>query len=59
MNYVYYKLKNDKGKYYYGIIDATKNKVVFNTDEEILKFIPYLDYAMLAITKNSAYKICF
>ena len=58
MNFAYYKLKNEKGKYYYGIIDASQNKVIFNTDEEILEFITYSDSAMLAITKNSAYKIC-
>lgn len=58
MYFAYYKLKNDKGEYYYGIIDVPNNKVIFNTNEEIKTFIPYLDYAMLAITKNSAYKIC-
>ena len=58
MYFAYYELKNDKGENYYGIIDVPNNKVIFNTKEEILTFIPYLDYAMLAITKNSAYKIC-
>ena len=57
-NNIYYKLKNDKDKFYYGIFDVILNKIIFNTDEEILKFIPHSDKAMLAITKNSAYKIC-
>ena len=58
MYFAYYIIKNDKDKYYYGIIDVPRNRVIFNTDKEIIKYIPYLDYAMLAITKNSAYKIC-
>ena len=58
MYFAYYKIKNDKGKIYYGIIDVPRNRVIFNTDEEIIKYIPLLDYAMLAITKTSAYKIC-
>ena len=31
---------------------------MFNTDEEIDVFIPYSTKAMLAIKKESAYKIC-
>ena len=58
MYFAYYTLKDDKGKFYYGIIDASRNRVIFHTDEEILKYIPYSDYAMLAITTKSAYKIC-
>ena len=56
--FAYYKLKEVQDKYYYGIIDVPKNRVIFHTDEEITQFIPYSDIAMLAITKNSAYKIC-
>lgn len=58
MYFAYYKLKDDKGKFYHGIIETRKNRVIFHTDEEILKYIPYSDYAMLAITNKSAYKIC-
>ena len=58
MYFAYYKLKDDKGKLYHGIIEVPRNRVIFHTDEEIIKYIPYLDYAMLAITKKSAYKIC-
>lgn len=58
MFFAYYKLMDDKGKFYYGIIDVPRYRVIFHTDEEIIKYIPYLDYVMLAITKNSAYKIC-
>ena len=43
---------------YHGIIDIEFNKVIFNTDEEIVDFKFYSYNAMLAITKNSVYKIC-
>ena len=57
--YVYYKIYNTiKEKYYYGIIDIILNKVIFNTDEKINSFKPYSSNSMLAITDNSAYKIC-
>ena len=57
--YLYYKLFNeDKNKYYYGIIDIEYNKVIYNTDEPMTKFIPYSKSSMLAITSSSAYKIC-
>ena len=58
MFFAYYKLKDENDKFYYGILDVPRNRVIFHTDKEILKFIPYLDYSMLAITKDSAYKIC-
>ena len=45
-------------KYYYGIIDIKKNIVVFNTEEEILTYVPYSDISMLAIISSSAYEIC-
>ena len=57
--YAYYKIKNlATGKYYYGIIDTKKNTVVFNTDKEIITYIPYTDISMLAITSDTAYEIC-
>ena len=58
--FIYYKIKsiNDKNKIYHGILDIITNKIVFNTDEEITKFIPYSNLAMLAITPTAAYKIC-
>ena len=57
--FVYYKLKRKtNNNYYYGIIDIELNKVVFNTDEAIISFIPYSDKAMLAITSTTAYRIC-
>ena len=58
--YVYYTIYNiEKETYYYGIIDIILNKVIFNTDEKINSFKPYNSNSMLAITENSAYKICF
>ena len=64
--YVYYKIYNiDKDKNYYGLIDIELNKVLYNFDEEIKTFIPYLNATnrgkygeMLAVTATSAYKIC-
>ena len=64
--YVYYKIYNiDKDKNYYGLIDIELNQVLYNFDEEIKTFIPYLDKndrgkygEMLAVTETSAYKIC-
>ena len=57
--YVYYEIFNNiKQITYHGIIDIILNKVIFNTDEEIKKFIPMSKYSMLAITKDSAYEIC-
>ena len=58
MSFAYYILKDDNGKFYYGIIEVPSNRVIFHTDEEIIKYIPYSDNAMLAITEKSAYKIC-
>ena len=57
--YIYYEIYNDdKKETYHGIIDIELNKVIFNTNEEISKFIPFSDNSMLAITNISAYKIC-
>ena len=57
--YAYYEINdNNNGKTYHGIIDIEKNKVLFNTDELIKTFVPYSNSEMLAITENSAYKIC-
>jgi hypothetical protein len=57
--YVFYELQNNKNnEIYHGIIDIQLNKVIFNTNETILEFKPYSNISMLAITENSAYKIC-
>lgn len=57
--YIFYKLQNNKNnEIYHGIIDIQLNKVIFNTNETILEFKPYSNISMLAITENSAYKIC-
>ena len=57
--YAYYTIYNPTNqKTYRGIIDTKKNVVVFNTDEEILTYIPYSDISMLAITATKAYEIC-
>ena len=57
--FVYYEIYNNIKKVtYHGIIDIILNKVIFNTDEEIKKFIPKSKNSMLALTKDSAYEIC-
>jgi hypothetical protein len=57
--FVYYKIYNeDKKKFYYGIIDVSLNKIIFNTDKKINEFKPFDSNSMLAITDDSAYKIC-
>ena len=57
--YVLYEINNKvKQKKYYGIIDVVLNKVIFNTDEAIKSFKSYSSDSFLAITDNSAYKIC-
>ena len=57
--YAYYEIydKNSE-KTYHGFMDIRQNKVLFNTDEVINTFVPYSNTEMLAITQNSAYKIC-
>ena len=57
--FVYYKIFNeDQQKFYYGIIDVSLNKIIFNTDKKIQQFKPFDSNSMLAITDDSAYKIC-
>ena len=57
--YAYYKINNlNNGKNFYGIIDTKKNLVVFNTEEDIITYVPYSNISMLAITSTTAYEIC-
>ena len=59
--YIYYEIYTLYESYeipYYGIIDIELNKIIFHTNEDIIEFIPYSNNSMLAITPNSAYKIC-
>ena len=57
--YAYYEIYNkDKKITYHGLLDIKENKVLYNIDEEIYTFIPFSKSEMLAITKDSAYKIC-
>ena len=60
--YAYYKIYNsDKDKMYYGLIDITTNKVLYNFHEGITSFIPKSTSEVkeiLAITETSAYKVC-
>ena len=57
--YVYYILTNKRtGKKNYGLINMIYNQIIYNTDEEIISFVPYTSNQMLAITSTSAYKVC-
>ena len=57
--FLYYKMQDKKDlSNYYGLFDIELNKIIFNTKEKINTFIPHTDGAMLAITNNTAYKIC-
>ena len=57
--YAYYEIYNKNTlKTNYGFMDIKNNKVLFNTDETITTFVPYSNTELLAITPNSAYKIC-
>ena len=57
--FIYYEMKSlNNSDTYYGIFDVKLNKIIFNTKEKITQFIPYNDMAMLAITKEKAYKVC-
>ena len=57
--FAYYNMTNQKtGQNYYGIIDLELNKIIFNTNEQLDKFIPYNSESMLAFTKTKAYQIC-
>ena len=57
--FLYYKMRDKtNGNIYHGIFDIVLNKIIFNTNEKIITFIPHSSHAMLAITENTAYKIC-
>ena len=62
--YVLYEIYDTiKNKSYYGIVDILENKIIFNTDEPIISFTRLKQdsesgYSFLAITKESAYRIC-
>ena len=57
--YIYYIINNTKTKkIYHGIYDVKLDKIMFNTDIDIDLFIPYSSNSMLAITKDTAYRIC-
>ena len=57
--YIYYTLVNTQtNTTYHGIYDIKLNKIMFNTNESINKFIPYSKDSMLAITDKTAYRIC-
>ena len=56
-NYAYYSIYNkNTGKTYHGILNIKFNQVLFNTDENIDVFIPYSNYSMLAIKKETVMK---
>ena len=57
--YIYYSLKNSvTGEIYHGIIEITSNKVIFNTDEEIISLTPDKNKDLLIVTPTSVYTLC-
>ena len=63
--YAYYEIYNeDQNVTYHGMIDVVLNRIIFNTDEELLTFVPYTKNSMLAIPTQKIYdqyvpyKIC-
>ena len=58
--YSFYELVDSQNQklIYRGIFDISTNKVVFNTNEDIIDFRPFSPYSMLLITNKSAYEIC-
>ena len=57
--YIYYSLKNSvTGEIYHGIIEITSNKVIFNTDEEIISLTPDQNQDLLIVTPTSVYTLC-
>ena len=55
--FAYYEIE-DHNKIYHGVIDIKMNKIIFNTNEEILDFKPYSKNSLLIITNSSAYQLC-
>ena len=60
--YVYYKIhSNSKNKNYFGLLDITENKILYNVEAEFKTFIPASTGStiiMLGITDTDAYQIC-
>ena len=57
--YVYYKIKDKvNNDIYHGILDIESNKVIFNTKDKIIDFIPFNESSICAITEDSVYEIC-
>ena len=54
--YVYYIITNNTDTFY-GIIDLEKNKIIFNTNENITDFKPLTNDSMQAILNSSLYQI--
>ena len=68
--YVYYIIKNKvTNVVYHGVLDIKTNKIMFQTDDNVELFIPYITFvdekggyehsnSMLMINSNSAYRVC-
>lgn len=58
--FVYYEItiNETNNEIYHGIIDIENNKIIFNTNETLIKFQPLTHNSILAITSESAYEIC-
>ena len=54
-DYIYYKLIDNYSQHTFGIIDITKNKVIFHSNKELTTLS---DYSMMYINNNKAYEAC-
>ena len=57
--YAYYKIYNENtDETYYGMIDISLNKIIFNTNLDLKYFKPYSNNSMLAFYNGNFYLIC-
>ena len=57
--YAYYEILNEENNQtYHGIIDIEENRIIFNTNETLKEFKPFINNSMLAYTEYGVYQIC-
>ena len=57
--YAYYEIQNEENNQtYHGIIDIEENRIIFNTNETLKEFKPFINNSILAYTDYGVYKIC-
>ena len=56
--FVIYEVSDKNNVIYRGIIDIELNQIIFNTNENFIKFQPLKNYTIFALTEKDAYEIC-